>query len=164
MKFELIYDIERLILYYVEIRVIAVTRYIVTVLAIPLCVFYTDVLRWYHLAVEQNLLRTILFVEFLDNREDTLYEFLILLIWSDFQPHELCSLYQSVHTYGQILTRHIDVTGIEEWQHAMFLQILQVLIVSQLNFMTKVYNLFQILLVVTTVIYGKLHTAVDIDC
>ena len=44
----------------------------------------------------------------------------------------------------------------------MVLQFLKVLIVSKLNLVTKIYHIFQILFIVTTVVYRKLYATVEV--
>ena len=85
---------------------------------------HTDVLGRNHLAVEHHVLRAVLLVQLLHDREHALYEVLVLVVGGDLESHELGSLHQTVDTNGQILTTDIDVTGIEQRQHTMSLQLL----------------------------------------
>ena len=60
MQLELVEDGQRVVLYDIEVRVVAVAWYEVAVLTIPLGVLYTNVLGRNHLAVEHHVLRAIL--------------------------------------------------------------------------------------------------------
>ena len=124
---------------------------------------YAHVFSGNHLTVEEQILRTILLVVMLYDAEHTLYEMLVVLVRGNLQPHELGSLNQSVDADGQILAADIDISGIEQRQHAVVLQFLQVFIVSHLHLVTEVYDRSQILLVVDIVVDGILDAAVQVD-
>ena len=132
MEFELVNDGQRVILYHIEIAVIAVAWYKVTILTIPLSMLHTYVFGRNHLAVEHHVLRAILTIILFYQSEDTLYKVQIFIVRCNLQSHELSSLNESVDTDGQILTGDIDITSIKQWEHTMGLEFLQVLIVSQL--------------------------------
>ena len=125
---------------------------------------YTDVLGRNHLAVEHNVLRAVSLVVFLDESEDALNEVEIIVVWSNLQTHELGSLYESVDSDGEILAAHVDVTGVEQRQHAILLQLLEVLVVCELYLMAEVDDAGKVLLVVELVVYGILNAAVQVDC
>ena len=59
---ELVENGERIVLYAVEIAVVAVAWYEISVGFVPLCVLHSYVFGRYHLAVEHRFLRAILLV------------------------------------------------------------------------------------------------------
>ena len=160
---ELVNHVERVVLHDVEVAVVAVAWHEVAVLTIPLGVFHTHVLSRNHLAVEQHILCAILLVVLLNQPEHLLYEVQIVGVVANLQAHEFGSLHESVHTDGEILTAHIDVSCVEERQHALRLQFLEVLVVSKLHFMAEFNHLREIVGIVESVLYGVLYATVEID-
>ena len=126
---ELVHDVEAVVLHHIEVAVVAVARHEVAVFPIPLCVLHAHVLGRNHLAVEEHFLCAILHVVLLHESEHGLHECQIVRIVGDFQSHEFGSLNESVHTDGEILAPHVYVTGVEQRQHTMLLQFLEVLVV-----------------------------------
>ena len=82
---------------------------------------------------------------------------------SNLESHKLCSFYQAVDADGEILSGDVDVAGVEEWEHAVRLKILEVLVVCELHFVTEIYHLLKILMVVYVVVYGILDASVEVD-
>ena len=87
----------------------------------------------------------------------------IVGVVANLQAHEFGSLHESVHTDGEILATHIDVSSVEEWQHTLRLQFLQVLVVSKLHFMAEFNHLREIVGIVESVLYGVLYATVEVD-
>ena len=81
----------------------------------------------------------------------------------DLQTQELGSLYQTVHTDRQVLTTDIDISGVEQRQHTFLLQVLQVLIVSQLHLVHQIHYVLDVCLIRDVVAYGVLDSAVQVD-
>ena len=163
MELELLDDVGVGILDDIEIAVVAVTRNEISVFPIPLGMLHAHILGWYHLAVEEHVLGAIELVVFLDKSKHGLHKLEIVGIVGDLESTELCRLYKSVDTDGEILARHIDISCVEEGQHAMRLKLLEILVVCQLHLMTEVDHLREILLVVDLVVDGILDAAVEID-
>ena len=163
MQLELIDDSQWVVFNHIEIAIIAVTGYEVTVLAIPLGVLDTHILCRNHLTVEHHVLSTVLLVVLLDQTEDTLYEMQVVIIRRNLQAHELRSLNQTIDTDGEILTADVDITGIEQRQHAVCLQLFQVLIIGHLYLMTEIDHASQILKIIELMIDGILDAAVQVD-
>ena len=164
MEFELLYDVKRIVLYHIEIAVITVTRYKISVFPVPLGMLHTDILCGNHLTIEQYILGSVQFVILLDQPENTLHKLQIFGIIRYFKPHKLRSLHKSVNSYGQILASYIDISGVKQRQHAILLQILEIFIVSHLYLMHQVYDITQERLIIHFVIYGILYAAVQVDC
>ena len=123
----------------------------------------TYVLGRNHLAVEHQLLGTVLLVVLLDEAEDALYEVFVVIVRRNLQTHELSSLYESVDADGQVLAADVDVAGVEQWQHTVLLQLLQVLVVGGLHFVAEIDDATQILQIVYLVVHSILDTAVQVD-
>ena len=83
MESELVQHIERGVFHNVEITVVAVSRHDISVFPIPLGMLHPDILGGNHLAVEEYLFCSIVFVEALYCSEDSLHEGLILRIVVD---------------------------------------------------------------------------------
>ena len=160
---ETIQDVQTLVLYYVEIAVVAITRYYIAVLFVPFSVFHTHVLGRDHLAVEHNVLRAVLFVLLLDDTEQLLNEVCVFGCIFDLQAEELSSLHQTVHTDGEVLTTDVDITGVEERQHAFLLQVLEVLVVSQLHFVHEVHYILDVSLIRDVITNSVLDSTVEVD-
>ena len=124
---------------------------------------HTHILGRNHLAVEHHILTAVLLVVLLNQSENTLNEMHIVVVRCDFQSHELSSLYQAVDTNGQVLTVDIDITGIEQRQHTMCLQVFQVFVVGQLHLMAQVDHLAKIGQIIHLMVDGILHTTVQVD-
>ena len=163
MQLELVDNVERVVLHDVEVAVVAVARHEVAVLAVPLSVLYAHVLSRNHLAVEQHVLSAILLVVFLYKAKHLLNEVQIVGVIIDLQAQELGSLHESVHTDCEILATHVDVSSVEERQHALSLQFLEVLVVSELHLMAEVYHLREIVGIVESVLNGVLYATVEVD-
>ena len=164
VELELVHDVESLVLYDVEVAVVAVSRNIVSVFLVPLCVLYTNVLSRNHLAVEHCLLGAVLLVVLLNKSENFLNIMCILRVVVYLVAQELGSLHQTVDTNRQILSSDIDVTGIEQRKHSLCLQVFQVLVVGKLYLVYEIYHLSQELHVIHLMLYGILDTAVQVDC
>ena len=164
VELELVDDGERVVLDDVEVGVVAVAGHEVAVLAVPLGVLHADVLGRDHLAVEHDLLRAVLLVILLDQTQDALHEVEVVVVGRDLEAHELGSLDEAVDADGQILAGDVDVAGIEERQHAVGLQLLEVLVVGQLHLVAKVDDAAEILQIVLAVVDGILDAAVEVDC
>ena len=141
MQLKLINHVKTIILYHIEVRVIAVARHEIAVFTIPFCMLHTNVLGRNHLTVEHHVLRTILFVILFNKAEHLLNEVQIIVVRINLIAHKFGSLYQAVDADGEILARNIDIACIKQWQHAVLLKIFQVLIVSHLHLMTEVYHM-----------------------
>ncbi len=163
VQLELVDDVERVVLYDVEVGVVAVARYEVAVLAVPLGVLDADVLGRNHLAVEEHVLGAVLLVVLLYDGQDALHELLVLVVGVNLQAHELGSLHEAVDADGEVLAVHRDVASVEEWQHAVGLQLLEVLVVGELHFVADVDDVGEELLVVLAVVDGVLDAAVEVD-
>ena len=124
---------------------------------------YTDILCRNHLTVEHHILRTVLAVILLDKAKDALYEVQVLIVWRNLQTHKLGSLHKTVDTDGQILTGDIDIAGIEERQHTVLLQFLQILVIGQLHLMAEVNHTTEVLQIVHLMVDGILDAAVQVD-
>ena len=164
VQLELVYYIERIVFYYIEVAVVAVASDGITVFFVPFCVFYADVLGRYHLAIEHQLFGAIFFVVFFYKSQYLLYESRILRIVVDRYAHKLCRLYQTINPDGKVLTLNIYVACIEKRQHTLCLQYFQILVVCSLSLMYEVDDLFEEVGMRPAVADGILHTAVDIDC
>ena len=160
---ELVDDVQRRVLDDIEIGVVAVARHGVAVLAVPLGVLHADVLRGDHLAVEHHLARAVAAVVLLDEPQHLLHEAGVVVVVVDLQPEELRRLDQSVDADGEVLPREVDVPGVEERQHALALQLLEVFVVGQLHLVHQVGDLAQEGEVVHAVLHGVLHAAVEVD-
>ena len=163
MQAEFVEHGERLVLDDVEVTVVAVARHEIAVLAVPFGMLHTHILGGNHLAVEHHILGAVLLVLLLHQTEDGLYELAVLRIVVDGDAHELGSLDQAVDTDGEVLARDVDIAGVEERQHAMSLQVLQVLIIGQLHLVAEVDDVSEELLVVLAVVDGILDAAVEVD-
>ena len=163
VQFELVEDGQRVVLYAVEVAVVAVAWHEVSVLTVPFRMFHAHVLGRDHLAVEHRLLGAESLVLLLDQSEYRLYELLVAVVRSYVQTHELRSLYQSVDADGEVLTVDVDVSCIEEWQHVVVQQLLEILVIRQLNFMAQYDHMLQVFLVVEVVVDSILDAAVEID-
>lgn len=138
MKLELVEDAQRVVLHHIEITVVAVARHEIAVLTIPFGVLDTDVLGRNHLAVEHHLFAAVLLVVLFNRTQDVLYEVLIVVVGRDLQSHELSGFHESVDANGEILSVDVDISGIKERQHAVSLELLEILIVSELYLMAEV--------------------------
>ena len=163
MELELVEDGQRVVFDHVEIAVVAVAGHEIAVLTIPLSVLHTDILGRDHLAVEHHILRAILLIILLDESEDALYEVQVVVVRRDLQTHELGSLHKTVDTNGEVLTADVDIACVEQRQHAMCLQLLQVLVVGQLYLVAEVDDASQVVEIVQLVVHGKLDTTVQVD-
>ena len=163
VELELVDDGERVVLDDVEVGVVAVARHEVAVLAVPLGVLHADVLGRNHLAVEHHVLRAVLLVILLDEAQDALHEAEVVVVGRDLQAHELGSLDEAVDADGQILAPDVDVAGVEEREHAVLLQLLQVLVVGQLHLVAEVDDAGEVLQVVLSVVDGILDATVQVD-
>ena len=164
VQLELVYYIERIVFYDIEIAVVAVASDGITVFFVPFGVFYAYVLGRYHLTIEHQLFGAIFFVVFLYKSQYLLYESRILRIVVDRYAHKLCRLYQTINPDGKVLTLNIYVACIEKRQHTLCLQYFQILVVCSLSLMYEVDDLFEEVGMRPAVADGILHTAVDIDC
>ena len=115
MQLKLIDNIQRVVLYNIEVTIITITRNEIAILTIPFSMLNTYVLGRNHLAIEHHFLRTILFVILFDKRKNALYKMLIVIIRSYRKSHKLGSLNKTIDTYGEILAINIDITCIEQW-------------------------------------------------
>ena len=163
VQLELVNDVERVVLYYIEVAVVAVARYEIAVLTVPLGMLNAHILGRNHLTVEHNLLRTILLVVLLYESKHFLYKVQIVGIVVDLKSHELCGFNKSVHTDCEILTTHIDISSVKQRQHTLLLQILKILVVCQLHLMAEINNLRKVFGIVKTVLYGILYATVEVD-
>ena len=145
VEFELVNHTQRLVLNDIEVGVIAVARHKVAILTVPLGMLHTNVFCRNHFTVEHDILCTVLLVILLNQSQDALNEVLIVVIWSDLQPHELSCLYQAIDTDGQILATDIDVACIKQRQHTMCLKIFQILVIRHLYLVAQVDDAAQIL-------------------
>ena len=136
VQLELVDDVQRLVLNNIEVRVVAVTGHEISVLPVPFCVFHADILSGYHLTVEHELLCAELLVIVLDKAEDILHELPVLLVVGYCDAHELCSLDETIHADCEILAVDVYVSGVEEWEHAVLLELLEILIVCCLHLVT----------------------------
>ena len=163
VELELVDNGERVVLDHIEVGVIAVAGHEVAVLAIPLGMLHTDVLGRNHLAVEHHVLRAILPVVLLNETQNALYEMQVVVVGRNLQAHELGSLHQTVDTDGKILATNVDIASIEQRQHTVALQLLQVLVVGQLHLVAEVDHAAQILQVIHLVVDGILDATVQVD-
>ena len=74
------------ILYDVEVAVVAVPRNIVSVLAVPARVFYTNVFGRNHFAVEQHVFRAVFLVIVFYRAKYALHEVKVLFVVRDSEP------------------------------------------------------------------------------
>jgi len=88
---------------------------------------------------------------------------LVIVVWSDFESHEFGSFDKSVDAYGEILSGYVYVACIEQRQHAMRLQLLEVLIVGELHFVAKINYVLEVFFVVDSVVDSILHASVNVD-
>ena len=163
MQLELVDDGEGVVLNDIEVGVVAVAWYEVTVLTIPLGMLHTDVLGRNHLAVEHDILGAVLLVVLFDESEDALNKLLIVVVGCNLQSHELGSLYETIDTDGEVLACDVDVACIEQGQHAVSLQVLEVLVVGELYLVAEVDDLTEVLQIVHLVVDGILHATVEVD-
>ena len=124
MHTELIDDVQRLILYDVEIAVIALAECLETGFFVPFGMFHAYILGRYHFAVKEYIFRSIFLIVFFNYSQNLLHKSFIFRIIVDFNSHELSGFHQPVYTDCQILASHIDVSGIEQRQHSFALQML----------------------------------------
>ena len=160
---ELVEHGERLVLDDIEVGVVAVARHEVAVLAVPFGVLDADVLGGDHLAVEHHLLGAVFFVLLLHQAEDGLYELAVFGAVLDGDAHEFRGLDEAVDADGEVLACDVDIAGIEERQHAVALELLEVLVVGQLHLMAEVDDVGEELLIVLAVLDGILDAAVEVD-
>ena len=125
--------------------------------------FHAHILGGYHLAVEHHLLGAVFLVLLLHQTEDGLHELAVLRVVVDGDAHELGGLDQTVDADGEVLARDVDIAGVEEGQHAVGLQVLEVLVVGQLHLVAEVDDVGEELLVVLAVVDGILYAAVEVD-
>ena len=125
--------------------------------------FYTYVLCRNHLTVEHNVFGAVLFVLLLDNTKEFLHEVGILRCIFDLEAEELSGFDETVDTDSEVLTTDVDVTGIEERKHTFLLERLEVLVVSELNFVHEINDIFDVCLVRDVITYGILDSAVEVD-
>ena len=163
MQTKLFDDVRPVVLYHVEIAVVAVARHVVAVLAVPACMLHADVFSRYHLAVEHHVFRAILFVELLDDAEHTCGKGLIGGVVADLDAQALGSLHQSVHTDGQILAREVDVTRVEERKHAPRLHLPEIFVVGQLHLVGQIGHIGQRFQIGAAATPGLLHDAVQVE-
>ena len=97
------------ILHLIEVAVVAVTRYNIAVLLIPLGVLDTNVLGRNHLTVEHYALGAVLLVQLLYDTQNGLYILCVTRVVTDLDTQELGTLNQTVYTDCQILTAYVDV-------------------------------------------------------
>ena len=81
----------------------------------------------------------------------------------DFDTEELRRFYESVDTDSEILASDIDVTGIEEREHAFFLKSFEVFVVSKLHFVHQIHDILYICLIRDIIPYGVLDSSVEIN-
>ena len=160
---EFVEHCERSVLHDVEVRVVAVTRHKIAVFAVPFGVLHTHVLGGNHLAVEHDVLGAVFFVFLLDKTKDRLDEFAVLRVVIDGNAHEFGGFDEAVDTDGEVLTCDVDVAGVEERQHAVCLQVFEVLVVGELHLVAEVDDVEEEFLVVLAVVDGVLDAAVEVD-
>ena len=163
VQLELVDDRQRVVLDDVEVGVVAVAGHEVAVLAVPLGMLHANVLGRNHLAVEHQFLRTVFLVVLLNQSQDALHEVLVVVVRRNLQTHELCSLHQTVDADGKILAVDVDIAGVEQRQHTVGLQFLQVLVVSRLHLVAQVDDATKILQIVLLVVHGILDAAVQVN-
>ncbi len=88
---------------------------------------------------------------------------LVLRVVVDRYAQELCRLNKTVHADGQVLTVDIDKARVEEREHALFEQVLEVLVVRQLHLMHQVHHLLDISLIGHALAHCILDGAVQVD-
>ena len=163
MEAELVEHGERGVLDDVEVAVVAVARHEVAVLAVPFGMFNAHVLSGNHLAVEHHLLGAVLLVLLLHQAEDRLHELAVLGVVRDGDAHELGGLHEAVDADGEVLAGDVDIASVEERQHAVGLQVLEVLVIGQLHLVAEVDDVQQEVSVVQAVVDGILDAAVEVD-
>ena len=162
---ELVQDVGVGVFHDVEIAVIAIAVHLVAVFLVPFGVLHAHVLGGDHLAVEHQavLLRVVFLVVLLDEAQNILHKLLVVGIVRDLDFQELGSFHKTVHANGEILAPKVDVTRVKQRQHAFALQLLQVLVVTNLHFMAEVDDFFKEGQVVHVVACGILDTTVKVD-
>ena len=124
---------------------------------------HADVLRRDHFAVEHQLFGAVFPVVALDQPQYLLHERRVFVVVVDRNAQKLRGLDQPVDADGQILARKVDVTRVEQRQHAFGFQLFEVLVVGCLHLVHQVHDLFQIFQVVHAVLRGVLDAAVQVD-
>ena len=160
---ELLDGVGVFIFYDVEIRVVAVARHVVAVFAVPASMLHTDVLGGNHFAVEEQILRAVLLVVRLDERENALHEVAILLVVADGNAETFGRFDHAVDADGEILAFDVDVAVIEEGQEAAFAHPFQIFVVGHLDFVHQIDDFIEIFHIVTSFARGLLHAAVEVD-
>lgn len=116
---ELVDEVQRVVFHYVEIAVIAITWYTVTVFAVPFGMFYTDIFGRYHLAVEKKLLGFIFVVVFFNETEYIFHEVLVLWIVVNRYIQEFGCFNEAVDTDCEVLACDVDISGVEKREHSL---------------------------------------------
>ena len=75
--------------------------------------FHAHILGWNHFAVEHNPFGAVLFVVTFNQAQYILHKFSITWIVIDLDTERLGCLDQTVYTDGEVLSIHVDITGIE---------------------------------------------------
>ena len=147
----------------VEVAVVAVARHVVAILAVPAGVLDADILGGNHLAVEEQVFRAVLLIVRLDEAQYAADEGGILVVVADGEPEAFGGLDDAVDADGQILALDVDVAGVEEGQHTLVKEFLQVGIVGHLHLVHKVHDALEILHIRTALAGGLLDATVDVD-
>ena len=104
MKLELVDYAKRVVFHYIEIAVVTVSWNEISVFPIPFGMFYSYVFCWYHLAVEQHILCSVLLVVFFYYSKNVLYELFVVGVVCYLKAAEFRSLYESVYSNGELLS------------------------------------------------------------
>ena len=163
VELEFVENVEGIILYDIEIAVIAVAGYEIAVFTVPFGMLHAHILSGDHLAVEHHIFGAVLLIVFFHQSEYGLDKGQVVGIVVDLKPHKFSSFHQSVDANGEILAADVDISCVEKREHAMALQLLQILIVGQLYLMGEVDDVGEEFLVVLFVVYGILDATVEID-
>ena len=107
---ETVNHVKRIILNLVEVAVVAVTRYYIAVLLVPLGILYTHILGWNHLTIEHHTLTAVLLIQFFYDSQNGLHIFCVTRVVTYLYTQELSRLYKSVYANGQVLAADVDVT------------------------------------------------------
>ena len=118
---EFVENSERVVLYDVEIAVVAVAGNEIAVLLVPFGVLYAHILGRYHLAVEHQFVAAVLLVVFLHHAQNRLHIFPILVVVVNGYAEELGPFHQSVDPDGEVLAAQVDISCIEQGQHPVAL-------------------------------------------
>ena len=121
------------------------------------------ILCGYHFAVEHQFRCAILLVVFLYCAQNGLYVLSILLIVVNGDSKEFGTFYQSVDPDGEVLAIKIDVACVEKGQHAVALQLFEVLVVGNLHLVAEVDNVGEVFDVRNIVVDSVLDAAVEVN-